>query len=121
MSETSLLPREKRVDGGFNTGIDKTLENLERDAQQRDGSIALWTPGDSFGLRIATTSTLIQILGTLRLHNQEDRNSNNHDFISKPAWSINSGKMESGPAAFPGFWCWRTDMSSSMVKSSERF
>ena len=42
MSETSLLPREKRVDGGLDTGVDKKLEDLEGDTQQRDGSITLW-------------------------------------------------------------------------------
>ena len=28
--------------------------------------------------------------------------------------------MESGPGAFPGFKCWRADVSSSMVRSPER-
>ena len=42
MSETGLLSREKWVDGGLDTGIDKTLEEFEGDTQQRDGSIALW-------------------------------------------------------------------------------
>ena len=48
------------------------------------------------------------------------RNSQNQDFISEPAWSINSRQMESGPAAFPGFRYWRADVSSSAVKSLER-
>ena len=42
MSETSLLPREKQVDGRLNIGVDKMLEDLERDTQQRDGSITFW-------------------------------------------------------------------------------
>ena len=42
MSETSLLPMKKQVKGGLDTGIEKTLEDLEGDTQQRDGSIALW-------------------------------------------------------------------------------
>ena len=45
MSETSLLLKEKRVDGGLDMGVDETLEDLEEDIQQRDGSIALWIPG----------------------------------------------------------------------------
>ena len=44
MSEISFLPREKQVDGGLDTGIDKMLEDLEGDTQQRDGSITLWIP-----------------------------------------------------------------------------
>ena len=83
MSETSLLPREKQVDGGLDTGIDK-------------------------------------ILGMLRLGKQDERNSRNQYFISVPAWSINSGQIESGPGAFPGFRCWRAGVSSSTVKSPKR-
>ena len=37
MLETSLLPREKGVDGGLDTGTDKMLEDLKGDTQQRDG------------------------------------------------------------------------------------
>ena len=44
MSETSLLPREKRVDGGLDMGVDKMLEDLEGDTQPRNGSIAIWIP-----------------------------------------------------------------------------
>ena len=73
-----------------------------------------------FGLRIVTTSALLQIVGILRFCKQEERNSHNQDFISEPAWSINSGKMESGPVAFPGFRCWRADVNSFTVKSLER-
>ena len=40
--ETSFLPTKKWVDGGPDTGVDKMLEDFERDTQQRDGSIALW-------------------------------------------------------------------------------
>ena len=87
-------------------GLDKMLEDLEGDTQQRDGLIALLIPwGDLFGLRIVTTSDLLQILDILKLCKQEERNSHNQDFISVPAWSINSWQMESGPGAFPGFRC----------------
>ena len=33
MSKTSLFPREKRVHNGFDTGVDKPLQDLEGDAQ----------------------------------------------------------------------------------------
>ena len=120
MSETSLLPWEKRIDGGLNTDVDKMLEDLEGDTQQRDGSINFGSLGGLFGLRTVTISALLQILGILRLHKQEDRNSHNQDSISELTWSINSGQMKSGPAAFTGFRCWRADVSSSTVKSLKR-
>ena len=41
MSETSLLPREKWVDGGLDTGVDKMLKDLEGNTEQRDGLITL--------------------------------------------------------------------------------
>ena len=44
MSETSLLPREKWVDGGLDMGVDKMFKDLEGDTQQIDESIALWIP-----------------------------------------------------------------------------
>ena len=78
------------------------------------------SPGGLIGLNIVTTSALFQFLGILRLRKQEDRNSHNQDFISEPAWSINSGQMESGPVVFPGFRCSRADVSSSTVKLPER-
>ena len=66
-----------------------------------------------FGLMSVTTSTLLQILGILRLSKQKERNAHNKNFISVPSWSISSVKIESGPGAFPGFRCWRADISSS--------
>ena len=64
--------------------------------------------------------TAVDILGILRLCKQEERYSHKQDFISEPAWNINSEQMESGPAAYPGFRCWRVDVSSSTVKSPGR-
>ena len=32
------------MDGGLNTGVDKTLEDFDGDTQQRDGLTALWVP-----------------------------------------------------------------------------
>ena len=37
MLESSLLPREKQVDGELDTGVDTTLKDLEGDTQQKDG------------------------------------------------------------------------------------
>ena len=42
MSENSLLHREEQVDGGLGNGVDKMLEYLEGDTQQRDGLIAFY-------------------------------------------------------------------------------
>ena len=44
MLETSLLPKEKWVDDELHMDIDKMLEDLEGNIQQRDGSIALLMP-----------------------------------------------------------------------------
>ena len=42
MSENSLLHREEQVDGGLGNGVDKMLEYLEGDTQQRDGLIVFY-------------------------------------------------------------------------------
>ena len=70
MLETSMLPRDKQVNSRLNMGIVKTLKDLEGDTQQRNGSIALWIPWGLLGLRIATTSALLEIFGRLRLLKQ---------------------------------------------------
>ena len=82
MLETSLLPREKRVDGGLDTGTYKTLEDLEGDTQQRDRSIDPWITWELIWLKDCKTSALLKIL---RLCKQEERNLHNQDFISEPA------------------------------------
>jgi len=50
---------------------------------------------------------------------QEVRKLQNQDLRADPAWSINSGKMESNPGAFPGFSRLRAAESSSDLKGSE--
>jgi len=50
---------------------------------------------------------------------QEVRKSQNQDLKADPAWSINSGKMESNPGDFPDFRCLRAAASSSGLKGSE--
>jgi len=50
---------------------------------------------------------------------QEVRKSQNQDLKADPAWSMNSGKMESSPGDFPGFRHLRAAASSSGLKGSE--
>ena len=50
---------------------------------------------------------------------QEEKNLFNQDFMAAPAWSINSGQIESGPGAFPDCSSWRALANSSGVKSPE--
>ena len=75
----------------------------------------------STGFGIATTSALLQILAILSRRKQEERKSRNQNFKAAPAWSISSGQMESGPAALPGFKCWRAAVNSLCEKLSEIF
>ena len=73
------------------------------------------------GFGIVTTGALLQILGILSWCKQEERKSRNQDFRAAPAWSIKSGKIESGPGALPGFKCWRAAVNSLCEKLSEIF
>jgi len=50
---------------------------------------------------------------------QELRKSQNQDLRADPAWSINSGKMESDTGDFPGFKRLRAAASSPGLKGSE--
>jgi len=50
---------------------------------------------------------------------QELRKSQNQDLRADPAWSINSGKMESNTGDFPGFKRLRAAASSPGLKGSE--
>ena len=87
-------------------GIDKPLEDLVGDTEQRYRSITLTLFPTGFpGFGIMTTSALLQILGILSQRKQEERKSRNQDFKAAPAWSMSSGQMESGPGALPGFKC----------------
>ena len=42
MSKPSLLAWEQGVDNRFNTSVDQSFEDLVGDAEQGDGTIALW-------------------------------------------------------------------------------
>jgi len=50
---------------------------------------------------------------------QEVRRSQYRDLRDEPAWSINSGKMESRTADFPDFRCLRAAATSSDLKELE--
>jgi len=119
MLKTRLLLWEHWVDDWFDTGVNESLEDFKADAQQRYRTIALWVPNGFFGLRIATTSALLQIFGILKWRTQEVRKSQNRDLRADPAWSINSGKFESNPRDFPGFRRLRAAANSSGLNASE--
>ena len=50
---------------------------------------------------------------------QEVRKSQKQDLRADPAWSINSGKMESNPGDFTGFRRLRAAANSPGLKGSE--
>ena len=79
------------------------LENLAGDAKQGDRTIAFRVLYRLLELGIATVSALLQTFVILMWCSQEKRKPHNQDFNADPAWVISSGKIESGPGAFPGF------------------
>jgi len=99
--------------------VDESLEDFKGDTQQRYGRVTLWIPNGFSGSWIATISAFLQIFGILSWHMHELRKSQNQDLRADPAWSINSGKMESNPGDFPGFRRLRSATSSSGLKGSE--
>jgi len=82
-------------------------------------TVTLWVPNGFSGLGIATISALLKIFGILSWRMQELRKSQNQDLRADPAWSMNSGKMESNTGDFPGFRRLRAAASSSSLKISE--
>ena len=100
----------------MDTSVDESLENFKGDTQQRYVTLTPWVPRGFSGFGIATISALLQIFGILSWQMQVLRKSQNQDLRADPAWSINSGKMESNPGDFPGFSCLRTAASSSGLK-----
>ena len=100
MSEARLLLWVQWVGDCFDTSVDESLEDFKGETQQRYRAIALRVPNGFSGLEIATASALLQIFGILSWRMQELRKSQNQDLRADPAWSINSGKMESKPGDF---------------------
>jgi len=64
-------------------------------------------------------SALLQIFGILSWRRQKLRKSQNQDLRVDPAWSMNSGKIESNPGDFPGSSRLRAAASYSGLKGSE--
>jgi len=71
------------------------------------------------GSQFATNSALFQIFGYLSWYMQEVRKSRNQDLKADPAWTINSGKMESNPRDFPGLRRLRAAASPSGTEEPE--
>ena len=99
--------------------VHESLEDRERDTQQRYGTMDLWFPNGFSGLGIATISAVLQIFGIFSWRKQEVRKSQNQDLRAEPAWSTNSAKIDSRPKDFPGFRCLRAAASSSGLKEPE--
>jgi len=119
VSKARLHPWEQWVDDWFDTSVDESLEFFKGNTQQRYGMLALWIPSGFSGLGTATTCALLQIFGILSWRMEEVRKSQNHDLRADPAWSMNSGKMESNPGDFSGFRRLRAAASYSGLKGSE--
>ena len=97
-----------------------SLSRILKGTHSRDiGRQLLGSPNGFSGLGIATNSALLQIFGILSLRMQELRKSQNQDLRADPAWSINSGKMESNPGVFPGFKHLRAAANSFGLKGLE--
>jgi len=93
------------------------LSKVLKGRHSRDiGRYFFASPNGLSGLRIATTSAFLQILGIFSWSKQEVRKWNNQDSIADPEWSINSEKIESITGDFPGSRELRTVANSSSVK-----
>ena len=114
-----LLLWEQWVDDWVDTSVVGSLEDFKGDTQQRYGTVALWVPSGFSGLWIATICAFLQIFGILSWRMQEVWKSQNQDLRAEPAWSINSGMVESNPGDFPGFRRLRAVASSTGLKGSE--
>ena len=85
--------------------MDKLFEDLVGNTKQRYWAIAQGSSIGLLGFWIATTSSLLQILGILNRRKHEERKPHNQDFRAAPALSISSGKIQLGLGALPGFSC----------------
>ena len=95
---------------------------FRKNTHRRDIGRQLFESPDGFsgcGIAIRSNSAFLQICGVLSWRKQEVRKSQNHESRVDPAWSINSGKVESRPVDFPGFRRLRAAASSSDLKGSE--
>ena len=111
-------PWEQWVDDWFDTSVDECLEYFKGDTQHRDGTVALWVPQWLFWLSDRNYYCSSPDLWNFDLAHAGSK-SRNCDLRADPAWSMNSGKMESNPGDFPGFRRLRAAASFSGLKGSE--
>ena len=79
---------------------------FRKNTHRRDIERQLFGSPDGFsgcGIAIRSIIAFLQICGIFSWRKQEVRKSQNHESRVDPAWSINSGKVESRPVDFPGF------------------
>ena len=98
--------------------FDTNTEDLEGETV-RHRAITLWVPNGLFGLGIATTSALLQILRILSWRMQEVKKPHSQDVRADPAWGINSGKIEFNHRDFSGSRWLRALQISSSLKGPE--
>ena len=88
VSKFILFLWKQGVDYWFDTIVDQSFEDLVRDAEQRDGTVALWVlyKSTSFkGLGITTTNALLQTFGILSWRKQEEKKRRSQNFKPGPA------------------------------------
>jgi len=76
-------------------------------------------PNGLLGLGTVTTSALPQILGILNWRMQEVKKPLKQVLRADPAWSVNSGKIETNPGDIPNPKCLRALAIFSGVKGLE--
>jgi len=83
------------------------------------GRLFLRSLNGLFGLWIATTSALLQILGILTWRMQQVKKKHFQNFRADLAWSLNSRKIESNSGDFFAFTWLRALATSSGVKGPD--
>ena len=100
--KSNLLSREQWIDNGLDWAQISFWRILKETQSKEIGQRLFGSSVGVEGFGIATTRTLRQTLGILRLRKQEERKPRNQDFKAAPAWMIISGHMELDPGALPG-------------------
>ena len=83
--------------------MDKPLEDLVGDTKLRYYTIALRVLHRLFWLWDRDYRPSSPDFGNFESLPKEERKPHNHNFKAASAWSISSGKIESGPGALLGF------------------
>ena len=81
VSKSSLFLWKQVVDYWFDTLVDQSLENVVRDAEPRDGTVALWVLHRFCGLRDSDYQRSSQTFGILSRHKQEERKPHSQNSI----------------------------------------